>query len=409
MNQTFFTKKWIKIGLWSLVFVAIWGTLMRYKIVFDFPFFKQKFLIHAHSHFALTGWIGHLLYLGVGSIILPYISAARKKFYEFLIWVNIFSSYGMLFAFTGEGYNAISITFSTLVIAVGIAFAVVFIQDSKFLPNDNKSRPWAVIGLVFNAIASIGPLYLGYLMAKGQAGYSISMACIYFYLHFLYNGWFLLGSAAVVLNMLPRDFPSVKYPLIIISIAAIPTYILSIITLFKFPGWLTNITSVATILEIGAWFYILIKGIRYFKGHQDLKLNSSLIKLFVYAATFALTLKFVLQGFTIDEALSIQVYGSRSIVIGYLHLVFLGIYSLFYIGLMLQKKYILHSKGFLIGAVLFFIGVFFNELFLAIQGVGSLFYMPFRYLNELLFVAATILLISSIWMAAGSRCQIEQK
>ncbi|MCO5249619.1 MAG: hypothetical protein M9887_11810 [Chitinophagales bacterium] len=403
MEQTFFTKRWIKIGLWSLVFVAVWGMMMRYKIAFDFPFFKQKFLIHAHSHFALTGWIGHLLYLGVGSIVLPYINAARKRWYNFLIWINVISSFGMLIAFTLEGYKAVSITFSTLVIVVGVAFAVLFIHDSKLLPKENKSRYWASIGLICNIVASVGPLYLGYLMATNQAGYSISMACIYFYLHFLYNGWFLFGTIAIIINYLPNNFPSLKNTMILLSITTIPTYTLSIITLFKFPDWCINLVSAATLVEVCVWFYILTKGISYFRNHKELKLHSNYIRLFIYSAAFAMSLKFILQGFTIDKAFSIQVYGIRSIVIGYLHLVFLGVYSLFYIGLMLQKGFIKHTKIFIFGAIFFFIGVFFNELFLGIQGGASIFYIFVPYMNESLLGAAIVLLVSAIWMATSSK------
>ena len=43
----------IKAGLINLTLVALIGALMRYKIGFEFPFFNQKNLLHAHSHYAL--------------------------------------------------------------------------------------------------------------------------------------------------------------------------------------------------------------------------------------------------------------------------------------------------------------------------------------------------------------------
>ena len=54
--------KFIKISFLNLLIVAILGTLMRYKIEFEFPYFDQKNIQHAHSHFAFTGWISHTLY-----------------------------------------------------------------------------------------------------------------------------------------------------------------------------------------------------------------------------------------------------------------------------------------------------------------------------------------------------------
>ena len=47
-----FYQKYSKIALINLSVVALIGVIMRYKIGFDFPFFDQKHLQHAHSHFA---------------------------------------------------------------------------------------------------------------------------------------------------------------------------------------------------------------------------------------------------------------------------------------------------------------------------------------------------------------------
>lgn len=52
---------WLKFSIVNLFFVTYLGTLMRYKIGFDFPLFVQKNLLHSHSHFAFTGWISHTL------------------------------------------------------------------------------------------------------------------------------------------------------------------------------------------------------------------------------------------------------------------------------------------------------------------------------------------------------------
>ena len=54
--------KWLRISLFNLCIVAIIGVIMRYKIGFEFPYFDQKHLQHAHSHFAFYGWIAHTLY-----------------------------------------------------------------------------------------------------------------------------------------------------------------------------------------------------------------------------------------------------------------------------------------------------------------------------------------------------------
>ncbi|WP_300602344.1 hypothetical protein [Niabella sp.] len=42
------SKTWLQWGLLNLALVALYGTLMRYKIAFDFPYLQQKYLAYAH-------------------------------------------------------------------------------------------------------------------------------------------------------------------------------------------------------------------------------------------------------------------------------------------------------------------------------------------------------------------------
>ena len=55
--------KGLHISIFNLTIVAFLGVLMRYKIGFEFPFFDQKNIQHAHSHFAFTGWITRTLFV----------------------------------------------------------------------------------------------------------------------------------------------------------------------------------------------------------------------------------------------------------------------------------------------------------------------------------------------------------
>ena len=99
------SPKWFRIALLNLAIVALYGTLMRYKIAFDFPFFEQKNLLHAHSHFAFTGWISHVLYCGFFLLVAPYINLKSRPKYKILILLNLVSAFGMLIAFTIQGYK----------------------------------------------------------------------------------------------------------------------------------------------------------------------------------------------------------------------------------------------------------------------------------------------------------------
>jgi hypothetical protein len=115
MTPSFRINFWIKLSLINLSIVALLGVLMRYKIGFEFPYFDQKNVQHAHSHFAFSGWISQLLMAYLVNIIQHKIQPSRLKTYQGLLLANIITAFGMLIAFTIQGlcflFNPILCTF----------------------------------------------------------------------------------------------------------------------------------------------------------------------------------------------------------------------------------------------------------------------------------------------------------
>jgi len=108
-------------------------------------------------------------------------------------------------------------------------------------------------------------------------------------------------------------------------------------------------------------------------------------------SAIALTLKLLLQLGSTIPSLSILAYGFRPIVIGYLHLVLLGVISLFILGYMTGCNYINMNKVTIRGIFIFVTGIILNEILLMIQGVCDLGYINIPYINESLLVTALIL------------------
>lgn len=386
-------------GLASLILVAFYGTVMRYKIAFSLPFLEQKNLLHAHSHFAFTGWISHCLYCGLALLITPYLLNRQQKKYGMLIALNMVSAVGMLVAFTLQGYKAVSISFSTLSIFTAVAFAVCFIADARNLPAGHAAKPWAVTGLLLNVLSSAGPFSLAYMMASKNISADFYLGSIYYYLHFQYNGWFFFGTMALAAPYLKQQLPSLNTYYKAFAITIIPTLFLSLLWA-KLPSWLYVITVVAAIAQLMAWALLLIKGWKLIP--QQLKTGTSnWIPIFFYTALIALTIKFILQAASAIPGLSQLVFGFRPIVIAYLHLVLLGAYSLFFIGLLLVNNFLHLTKTTRSGALLFLSGVALNELLLAIQGLAAFVYLPVPYINELLLAAAALLLISALMLTGA--------
>ncbi len=91
--------------------------------------------------------------------------------------------------------------------------------------------------------------------------------------------------------------------------------------------------------------------------------------------------------------LSTLAFGFRPVVIGYLHLMFLGVISLFIIGYCKLNQFIINTKTGNTGIIIFVVGIILNEVFLMIQGFSYMNYIKVPYINELLFAAAICMLL----------------
>lgn len=388
-------KQWFKVSLLSLAIVALYGTLMRYKIAFNFPFFEQKNLLHAHSHFAFGGWISHLLFCGLTLVLNRFIPDKKKKKYHLTIAANLLCSFGMLVFFTIQGYGAISIVFSTLSIFIAVLFSAYFIKDSRYFPAGHPSKLWGIAGLLFGMISSAGPFSLAYMLATQNFQHELYLTSVYYYLHFQYSGWFFFGAMAIAVAYLPAKTVQLKNYFRLFFVTAFFTFFLSVLWI-KLPMWLYAITTAAVLIQLGVWAVLLVKLKPILSA---LKPNyPKWINLFFYVAVLALTIKFILQAVSVIPSLSQLVFGIRPIVIAYLHLVLLGVYSLFFIGYLFAEGFIQPSKTAKISAFLFLVGVFLNELLLAIQGFAAFSYVLIPYINEMLFGVAVLLLSSALAM-----------
>lgn len=389
MNNSIPTK-YFRYSVISLFIVAVLGTLMRYKIAFSFPYFDQKNLLHAHSYFAFSGWISHFLYCGLASIILKYITTKR---YNILITANLVCATGMLVSFAIKGYNITSIIFSTCGILVGVLFAIQLIGDWRKVKEKRPSKNWSIAAVVLNIIASAGPLFLAYMIFSHTTTHKTYLGSVYYYLHFQYSGWFFFASMAMIVERIQNKTSILNKYFLVFAITVIPTFFLSILWA-NLPMWLYAITVAATFVQLIAWYHLLYK---YFKDvNHYLKENfPSWVRLLCYSAILAISIKFLLQAISVIPSLSQLVFGIRPIVIAYLHLVLLGVYTLFFLAYLIMNNYLKQKPIIKKATMAFLTGVILNELLLGIQGFAAFFYIPIPYVNLLLLLAAFVLLISA--------------
>jgi hypothetical protein len=387
-------SRFVKIGIINLIIVATIGVLMRYKIGFEFPYFDQKYLLHAHSHFAFSGWVSHILFtllvlfLKDQSVVNP----VSKK-YNIIILSNLFCAYGMLFAFAAQGYGIVSISFSTISILAGYVFTWFYFQDLKKMTSDHPSKKWFKAALFFNVLSSLGTFYLAYMMVSKQFHQHAYLGAVYFYLHFQYSGWFfftIMGLLSSKLALAPhfKDDPVIFNTFFA---ACIPAYLLSVLWL-QLPWYIYIFPILAVILQ-------MIGLLRLMK-HLKLQLQHIIstwirpVRIILGLSFMALIIKLILQAGSLFPEISKLAFGFRSIVIAYLHLVLLGITTLFLLGFMLMQGYIPQVKLAIWGLLLFCVGVFANELILMVQGVASFAYILIPYTNEMLLGVSIFMLFS---------------
>lgn len=384
---------------------------MRYKIGFEFPFFDQKHLQHSHSHFAFSGWISHtimVLMIGFLEFRIKNLDTRFLKKYNLILIANLICAYGMLVFFIIQGYGLLSIIFSTASIVVACVFAYFYYQDLKAIPKEDLSKNWFKAALFFNVISSFGTFVLAYMMVTKNIHQDEYLASIFYYLHFQYNGWFFFACMGLLfsfLNLKTNENPFYKNVFKLFFISCIPAYFLSTLW-WDLPLWIYCITVLAAFVQVYTWFrflFIIVKSKRDFL-HQF----QPFLRYLLLFVAFSLSLKFLLQLVSTIPSISQLAFGFRPIVIAYLHLVLLAIFSLFLLFYIFAKTLILLQKNIKFGVITFSIGVLINEIILAIQGISSLSYAIIPFVNVLLFGAA-IVLVSGIGITVFFSLKAEKK
>ena len=381
--------KWGKILLFNFMVVATLGVLLRYKIAFSLPWLDQKNLHHAHSHFAFSGWVS----LGLMLLMFYFLKEKTKinlKRYNMVFLLQILVSYGMLVCFALSGYSAISIVFSSLSIVVFAIFGAFFYKDSKQIP-DHPSKKWYYASLVLGLISTLGTFSIARMSYMHHFEQHMYLASVYFFLHFQYNGWFFFSIIGSLIYFLKEknlfDFKDNKI-FLAFAISIIPTYGLSILWL-NLNVFIYTIVVFGAAIQLIALFYLIKRVLKVLKS-QFTPADSALKLLFIYAGG-AVLIKYLLQMGSVIPQLSELAFGFRPVVIAYLHLVLLAFTSVMLIGLLIANGVIIIGRNSNWNLKLILVGIFLNELILAIQSIASFDYAVLPHVDLLLLGIAIII------------------
>ncbi|HET9826109.1 MAG TPA: hypothetical protein VFP87_12300, partial [Chitinophagaceae bacterium] len=125
--------------------------------------------------------------------------------------------------------------------------------------------------------------------------------------------------------------------------------------------------------------------------------TSPLARTLVGLSMTSFAIKMILQVGTIIPSLANAVFGYRPIIIGFLHLVFLGLVSFYILSNYINGDIFSTGKKIARTAIIFFSSaIIINETILLVDGIGLMFYTTNPIYPWLLWIAAILLLVGAI-------------
>ena len=398
-------RKWASICLFHFLVVSALGVVLRYKIILPLPAVQQKYLLYGHSHFAFTGWVSLALFTAMLTLFRERYDAPRTV-YRRLFALGFFSAWGMLLTFPFFGYTWPSLIFTTMAILFSYGLALQVWRDAGKGLWPAGLNNWFRMALLFYVVSSLGAFVLGWTMHQKGLGQEWSIGALYFFLHFQYNGWFFFAILGGLEGLMVRHgaeagLPHMKRAFVHLAWATVPAFFLSALWM-ELPLWV-HVLAVISVIGLGFGLLHLFRAIRAVWPVLGKALVPEVRWLWKLAA-IALLIKFLLQILSLFPGLTTYAFGYRPVVIGFLHLVMLGMVSFFVVGLFLQEDLInVKSKLARTGLWTFVSGVILNEFILMLQGLFSIGGDVLQNGNYYLFAAACTIFIGLLMLNVGQR------
>lgn len=311
LGKQFFFVAWL-----FLLVTAILGLVLRVAFLLPLPAASYGNLLHAHSHAGFLGWVFNAFYALAWVWIFP--PASKRRHLQIFLLLQC-ANVGMLASFPFQGYGPVSIAFSTLHTAATIPFGLALWSPPGSCP---LTRAWLRAAVVCLFASGFGPLLLGPLAVLDLRDHPLYRAAIYWYLHFQYNGWFLLFPLA----LLPR-LQEAPHSLLQALRRALPpmllgvglTYALSLLWLqpplwVYFLSWSGAAFQLAALLTLSSPFWLLLRK-QLARSHP---FAASMLQV-----AFAALLAKALAQLVASLPLSFLFVSHRSAVIAFLHANFL--------------------------------------------------------------------------------------
>ncbi len=401
------SRNWFQVILLNFLIAAIFGVLLRIAFITEISWLDFRNFMHGHSHTAMLGWLCMALFIFFITYFLG-INEVSRKYKRSFVLLQI-SVIGMAVSFPIQGYGAFSIFFSTIHVLVSYLFLIFFFKDVPMTPDHPYSTLLVRTSLIFMLLSTLGLFAMAPIMILDLRTSAFYYQTIQFFLHFQFNGWFIFGVLAIFFRILENSFAPLQlywfktfYWLLVIS--CIMTYALAVTWSNPSPA-LFIINSSGVILQLIALFFFLKIIIPYF---TKIRMNFSKIIQFLFSiALFSFCIKIIVQTAVVLPFIAQIAYTIRNYVVGFIHLILLGMITFAIIGFAIHSGY-LNPRGryFRIGLSLLISGIILSELILFLQGTllwAALGFIPFYYIIICSVSALMPIGIGLIWLSNRKR------
>ncbi|RUA07107.1 MAG: hypothetical protein DSY82_08670 [Flavobacteriia bacterium] len=349
--------KELRYPLFFGVLGAFLGLWLRYFFTGGQLPVSFKFMLHAHSHLMMLGFIFNALLLLVWQNFTSGFDLLSKRYF---IALQIFVLL-MMIAFLYQGYGFYSILFSTFHLWTSY---ILLIRLWKRLEGNRKLLFMIKAGIIFHFLSSLGPYALGPLSVMGLKASPWYQQAVFFYLHFQFFGIYFVWLQALFFKK-TNIIPELKFiKIIVVSLALL--YVHSLDFSFDHPAlnFIGGLTS--TLL-----FVVYITFYNRFK-EQSFQYR---FFYFILLTVFALN---ILGSFPYFSDLVVQ---HRMILIAWLHFLFLGVFAPF---IWMMRSIRLNGKYFIFYAIFFILTEFlliYASFYTGIFGISVMKVLFYTYLG----------------------------
>jgi hypothetical protein len=394
---------WLNWSIINLFVVTLLSFILRTKMVFPLPLIDYNRLVESHSHFAFTGWISLALLTLLADQLLDK-NYSSRPFYGWILGILVISSWSILVSYYFNGNGWLSEIIGAIIALCTYTFAWFFLQDIRKSGVEKASCILAGGGIIYLVLSSIGSFVLDYLFAIKSQNLIFYRDALFTNYHFLYNGFFTLTVFSLLFNKMGvHNIPAIKNNVyrfsVLLTISVLPTLVLSYLWhnvhgVFFFVA----IIGSCLLFFIAIQFFTILPGlIKAFKG------DMLLLRVIIVLSLSAFIIKTLLQSLTVLPGLGNIVFGNRPMIMGFLHLVFLGLTTLFIIFFFVREQILKINYRFTRWAIfLFTTGIVLNVGLLIGQGLGSMFLLSSRVIPWVLW-AVSLLICGGAFLIVVSR------